>query len=88
MPTRIETETVISMNDEEDFAQISTRQRTVKTRMRKLGVEVNHKQADYECYRLPKKWIKISPPRKVSKAQRKAARERAKKHGFKPSLPT
>lgn len=77
MPTRIETETVICMNDEEDFAQISTRQRTIKTRMRKLGMERNHKQADYECFRVPKCWVKISPPRKVSEAQRKAARERA-----------
>lgn len=74
--TKIENETVISFNDEEDFAQISTRQKRVKTRMAKLRVEPHHKQADYECYRVPKTWINIRPPWKVSDSARQGARER------------
>lgn len=73
---KIETETVISMNDEESFAQISTRQQKVKNRMAKTGVEPHHKQGDYECFRVPKRWIKISAPRKVSEEQREIARQR------------
>ena len=73
---KIETETVISFNDEEGFAQISTRQKRVKSRMAKLGVQPHHRQADYECFRVPKKWIKISAPRKVSESVREEARNR------------
>ena len=73
---KIEIETVISFNDEENFAQISTRQKRIKTRMAKIGVEPHHKQADYECFRVPKSWIRIRPPRKVSDSQREEARKR------------
>ena len=81
--TRLETETVINFNDAESTAYISTRQQTIKTKMRKLGVEPDHKQADYECYEVPKRWIKISPPRRVSEKQREHARQLGKKYGFK-----
>ncbi len=74
--TKLETETVINFNDAEDTASITTRQRRVKTRMKKLGVEPSHKQADYEVYIVPKNWVKISPPKKVSTKQRELARER------------
>ncbi|MGH7890497.1 MAG: hypothetical protein ACRENF_08110 [Thermodesulfobacteriota bacterium] len=71
---KIEIETVISFNDEEGFTQISTRQKRIKSRMAKLGVKPHHKQGDYECYRVPKRWIKISSPRKVTEIQRETAR--------------
>lgn len=76
---KLETETIINFNDLEKECQISTRQKVIKNRMKKLGVAPSHTQSDFACYRVPKKWIKVSPPRKVSEAQRKAARERAKK---------
>ena len=72
---RVERETVISFNDEEEQASIATRQRKVKTRLKNLGVEPHSKQGDYECYMVPKSWVKISPPKKVSENQRKAARK-------------
>lgn len=72
---RVERETVISFNDEEEQARISTRQKKVKTRLKKLGVAPHSKQSDYECYMVPKSWIKISPPKRVSENQRKAARK-------------
>lgn len=58
-----ETETVINFNDEDSEAWIGTRQRKVKSQMRKLGVRPCRKQADYKCYQVPTKWIKISPLR-------------------------
>ena len=82
--TKLETETVINFNDSEQQAWVATRQRRIKTIMQKLGIEPVRKQGDYSCYLLPKKYIKISPPRKVSDEQREKARERAKKFGFKP----
>jgi len=71
---KIEIETVISFNDEDAFAQISTRQKRVKSRMAKLGVNPHHKQGDYECFRVSKRWIRINAPRKVSDKQRETAR--------------
>lgn len=71
---KIETETIISFNDNEPYAQISTRQKTVKTRMAKLGIKPHHKQGDYECYRVPKRWIKINPPKEMSETQKESAR--------------
>ena len=71
--SRLERETVVNFNDLEKVAYISTRQQSVKTRLKKLGIEPIHKQADYEVYEVPKNWIKISKPKKVSDSQRKAA---------------
>ena len=73
--TKAERETVISFNDEEGEARISTRQKRVKTRLRKLGVEPYRKQGDYECYHVPTSWIRFNPPKKVSESQREAARK-------------
>lgn len=72
--TKLETETVINFNDAEGVAYISTRQRSMVTRMKKLGVEPNYSQADYDVYEVPKKWIKISPPRKLTEKQLEARR--------------
>jgi hypothetical protein len=73
--TKAERETVINFNDDEQVASIATRQKRVKTRFQKLGVEPTRKQGDYVCYMVPKSWIKISPPKQVSENQRKAARK-------------
>ncbi len=72
--TKVERETVINFNDEEQVASIGTRQKKVKTHLKKLGIELHHKQADYECFLVPKSWIKITPPKRVSENQRNAAR--------------
>jgi len=72
--TKLERETVINFNDEEQVARIATRQKKVKTRLKKLGVEPHSKQGDYECYLVPTSWIRIGPPKRVSENQRNAAR--------------
>lgn len=74
-----ESETTIAFNDGEDEANIYTCQKRIMTIMVKRGIEAtnqfkqNGKVIAY-TYRVPKSWIKISPPRKVSDKQREAAR--------------
>ena len=78
-----ERETVILMNDEEKTAQVTSCQRPVWTRMQKLGVQPDKElsidgQVIEKVFTVPKSWVKISPPRKVSDEQRQAAGERLK----------
>ena len=73
----LEQETVVSFNRKEDFAEVSTNVETIKRLMRKRGVEpIGDTQAGYSHYRVPKSWIKISPPRIVSEKQKELARQR------------
>lgn len=72
--TKLEKETVINFNDAESVAYISTRQRRIKTRMKKLGIEPSSKQADYERYIIPVNCISIRRPRELSKKQLEARR--------------
>lgn len=74
--TKIERETVVSFNMAEGHAEIATRMKSVKTKMRKLGIKPNKAQADYEVYKVPKNYVRIGPPRKVGEKQRKSASER------------
>ena len=67
--TKQEIETVINFNDAEKVAYIQTRQKSMKNRMKKLGVEPSHTQAGYEALKFLKKSIKIRLPRKLSKKQ-------------------
>lgn len=73
--SRIETETVISFNAEEDFVVVSTRMQRIKTKLRKLGIAPYRRQTDYECYRMPVTFIKIGKPRKVSDSQKRVSRK-------------
>ena len=70
---RIEQETVINYNAEEDFAIVSTRQKSEITRLKKRGAEQILNQGDYVRFRVPKKWAFPRPPRKTSEKQREAA---------------
>jgi len=83
--TPYERETVISMNDEEDVAYVTSSQGPVWTRMRKLGIQPDREEkldgtAVTKFYTVPKKWVKISPPRQVgmTEEERKAIGERLK----------
>lgn len=79
---RIERETIINFNDGENEAGIETFSRGLKTRLRKLGIVPIRIQGEHESYRVPKQWIKVSPPRRVSERQRNAARELMNKHNL------
>ena len=74
--TKIETETVINFNDGEKDASISTRQKSVKTKLAKLGVVPHHTQADYEVYIVPKTWIKFRKGRILSEKEKETIRLR------------
>jgi len=81
-----ERETVISMNNEEDVAYVTSSQGPIWTRMRKLGIQPDREEkmdgvVVTKFYTVPKKWIKITPPSKrepsrLTEEQRKAAAER------------
>ena len=81
-----ERETVIVMNDEEDTAQVTSCQRTVWTRMEKLGVQPDKEvsmdgRIIQKVFTIPKSWVKIGRPKRVEmtdeQRQQKSARMRA-----------
>jgi hypothetical protein len=82
--TKYETETGILWNDEERHATVYTRHKRIMRQMEKRGVKpVDTQYQGSEviscCYHVPKSWIKITPPRKVSEKQREAARRNIEK---------
>lgn len=83
-----EKETSILYNEAESTAEICTYNRALRNKLEKLKVE--YPDECIECiglgrddlckYTVPKKWIKVSPPKKISEEQRQAAAERLKKY--------
>lgn len=78
-----ERETVITYNDEEKFAVVYTCNRALRRKMDGLA-----ESRPEECkrtasgaysatYEVPKKWVKVSPPRFVSDEQKEAIRARS-----------
>jgi len=91
--TRYEQETIINFNDEEKMASVYTHNKALTRKLDKLAQE-----RPEECrlirltdrageYTIPKKWVKVSPPRKVSEQQREQMRERMKNRRFAPETP-
>ena len=76
--TKLETETVINFNDAEKIASVSTRQKSVKLKLSKLGYVPHHNQADYEVYLVPKTCIRFRNARVLSEESRLAMAERMK----------
>ena len=77
--SKYETETVITFNDDSDNATVYTCHKRIMTMIEKRGIEpkkeyVNSKRVVAKQYEVPKKWVKIYPPRQVSESQREAAR--------------
>lgn len=83
-----EKETSILYTEAESTAEICTYNKALASRLEKLAVEYpdecvecNRFGRDDLCkYIVPKKWIKVSPPKKMSEEQRQAAAERLKKY--------
>ncbi len=78
-----ERETIIVYNQEEDGAEVFTYHRALQNKLNKLvgtNPDITILRQDEECatYRVPKNWIKVSPPRQVnySDEQRAAMAER------------
>lgn len=67
------------MNSEQDHALVGTCQEPMKNKLKKLeGIEIHRKDGEWITYKVPKKWIKIHAPRKLSEEQKQALRDRMK----------
>jgi len=82
---KCEKETVILLNDAEKTASISTSQDWMKRRIKKLAQEDENikitKEDKYTLFaEVPKKYVRISIPRKLTDEQKIAAAERLKKY--------
>ena len=83
--TKIERETIINFNEEEDIAHIYTCNKRLQNKLDELcskrndiSREVLH---DYGVvYKLPKAWVKVSPPRQLTEEQRQDLSDRAKRN--------
>lgn len=80
---KYERETIINFNEAEPTASVYTFNRSLQSKLNKLlgsNPDISLKRADEEHaeYIVPKKWIKVSPPRQVNLTdeQRAAAAER------------
>lgn len=77
-------ETIINFNAEEKTANCFTLDKTVKRKWEKLigerpeEVKVIRKSEDVLEIQVPKKWVKVKPPRQLSDEQRAAASDRLK----------
>ena len=80
---KYERETIINFNEAEPTASVYTFNRSLQSKLNKLlgsNSDISLKYSDEERaeYIVPKKWIKVSPPRQVNLTdeQRAAAAER------------
>lgn len=80
---KYERETIINFNEAEPTASVYTFNRSLQSKLNKLinsNTDMSLKYSDEERaeYIVPKKWIKVSPPRQVNLTdeQRAAAAER------------
>ena len=76
--TNYERETIVLFNDAEDTATVYTCNKALQRRMTRLKCKVKQTEGEGITYEIPKKWVKISPPRKMSEEQKKASSDRMK----------
>lgn len=82
--TREEQETIINYNQSGDTASVYTFNPTLIKQLDRLAKEYDTviKESETESsrtYIIPKKWVKIRPPRKMSDENKQKAAERLKK---------
>lgn len=78
--TKYETETSITMNDEDSEAILWTCQKPMLRRMAKLGAQIYRNDGEGKSFKIPKTWIKVRPPTvmKLTEDQRTAKRDHIK----------
>lgn len=84
--TKYEQETIINFTEADQIAGVYTHNKALIRRLEKLAQEypgeVTLEKSSYwgqaMDYSIPKSWIRINPPRKLSEEQRAAMAERAK----------
>jgi len=80
-----EKETIINWTDADDFAVVYSCHRRIWTRLEKLGIKPvrvsksRNGRVDGKEYHVPKKWIKISRPRRMSEEQKLRSKELMKR---------
>lgn len=85
--TRYEQETMINFNEEEATASVFTHNRTLRRKLEQLAQERPEECRPFRVsrwgeaveYIIPKKWVKIIPPRILSDEQRATMAENARK---------
>ena len=78
---RHERETIIGYDESPDEAHVYTCNAALMRRIEAQGIVAyrehrNDGKVYAKEYRVPKRWVKIAPPRKVSEAQREQQRQR------------
>lgn len=91
MTIAIERETTVTYNAEEDVACVWSADPVFQRRMEKLGVEPcrvdrRGEHGESRSYRVPKKWVKVKPPRQLSPEQLATSRENARFLSRKPRI--
>ena len=82
----IERETTMTYNDKEPLATVQTCNTQLIKRLKQIAVDFPEECALIEATKdsvtvtMPKEWLKISTPRRLSDAQREAAANRMKKN--------
>lgn len=80
--SKYERETIINFNEEEKTASVYTHNSSLRRRLDQLlkshfnEITVIRSGDDYTEYIVPKKWIKVSPPRQMSDESKEAAKNR------------
>ena len=70
--SKYEQETIINYNEEESAASVYTHSRKLRLKLSKIAKEnpncsILKETEDYCEFIVPKKWVKVSPPKKMSK---------------------
>ena len=83
--SRLETETIITYNVEDSMANIYTVNKTDMKKIQKMidageSVNIIRQTEDILEVEVPKKWVKIRPPRKMSEEAKVAAGKRMKEY--------
>lgn len=79
--TKYDKETTINYNNAEPDAEIYTYDRRLITKLRKKNIKIEQNLDGSVLCRIPKNWIKISTPKKISEETRKILSEKARLMG-------
>lgn len=83
--SKVEQETIIIFNEQDDIATIDTCNKAWKNKLSKISsvdssVALIREDNYSQVYKLPKKWVKINRPRQLSEAEREILAARAREN--------
>ena len=83
--TKYEMETTINFNEEEDYATCYTHNKALQRKLDVLAKNSSVVIMVRECegaktYKVPKKWVKVSPPKQYSEKTREEMIKRAREN--------